>query len=266
MTIELGAELSRRGIDTPEIVARELFCVIRDTIVNQPRSQQVLPGPSELGMCTRALIHKLSGHHKPGSELAWKAYVGVGMHHNLALGFGAHALNQGVQPRFLIEHKVLIGSCRGVDIAGSCDLFDIDSGTVIDWKLVGKTQLAKYQRLGPGLRYQTQVHCYGKGFARAGYPVNTVMIVFLPRDLDLKIRPDGTFSGAWVYAEEYDERIADKALRRVSGLLELLEDMPAAELVEMYPTCNDYFCAWCRNDAPRPETTAELFGDRKELL
>lgn len=267
MTVSLGAELSARGIDTPEIVSRELMCVIRDTIVNQPRSLQTAIGPSEIGNpCTRAIIHKLAGHSEPGRSLAWKAYIGVGMHGNLAGGFAAHALNQGQQPRFLIEHRVLIGSAGGYDIAGSCDLFDIDSGTVVDWKLVGKTQMAKYAAKGPGSRYRTQIHCYGRGFVRLGYPVRTVMIVFLPREADLKIQPNGFATGAHVFAEPYDERIATKALARIAGLRELMADMPVPELLSLYPPCLDYFCAWCKSDAPRPESTAELFGPRKELL
>jgi len=259
MTVALGSELSARGIDAPEIVGRELMCVIRDTIVNQPRSLQQVPGPSELGGCARALIHKLCGHAKP-PELAWKAYVGVGMHHNLATGFAAHALNGGQQARFLIEHRVTVGSARGLDITGSADLFDIDSGTVVDWKLVSKQQMERYAARGPGQRYRTQIHCYGKGFARAGFAVHTVMIVFLPRDGDLRIRPNGSFTGAHVFAEPYDERIAVKALSRLAGLRELLEQFPPDQLLDMFPPCRDYFCSWCKSEAP--DNTAALFGEK----
>lgn len=267
MTIALGAELSQRGIDAPEIVARELMCVIRDTILNQPRSLQTTIGPSELGNpCTRAIIHKLAGHHAPGSDLAWKAYIGVGMHHNLATGFGAHELNGGQQPRFHVEHKVLCGNARGLDVIGSADLFDIDSGTVVDWKVVGKSRMTRYQTRGPGSQYRTQIHLYGRGFAQLGYPVRTVMIVFLPREGELRIRPDGSFSGAYVFAEPYAESIALRALSRIAGLRELMESVPVPDLLEMYSPCLDYFCRWCKSDAPLPESTADLFGPGKELL
>jgi len=256
-----------REIDLPDIVSRDVMCMVRDGIIGQPRNHQVELGPSELGMpCARRLIHKLSGHDPPGSGLPWKPYIGTAMHSAFEAAIRAHGRNQGAQPRFLTEHRVLVGSLRGGrDIVGTADVFDIDSGTVIDWKFVGKAQMQKYALRGPGRQYRTQAHLYGRGFARAGYVVRQVMILFLPREGELHITPTGQFTGAVMWAEPYDEQIAVKALNRVSGLIELLEDMEPADLIDLYPKCDDYFCPWC-GGMTRPTTTianpttAELFG------
>lgn len=242
-----------REIDEPHIVAADLVQIITDTIANQPRSLQQVIGPSEIGIpCTRRLIHKLAGHSEPPRrDPAWLAYIGSCVHAGLELGFRRHPLNQAVlQPRYLLEHRVCVGQANGLDIWGNADVFDIDAATVVDWKVVGPDRLKHYTKHGPGPQYRTQAHCYGRGFARLGYPVKHVMIMFLPRD--------GQLFKRFCWAEPYDETVAVQGLDRVEGLLELLDVLGVEALLEMYEPCTDWFCAWCK--AIKPTSTAELFG------
>lgn len=246
-------------IDLPHIVSADLMCIITDTIANQPRTLQQVIGPSEIGVpCTRRLIHKLAGHQEPlRRDPAWLAYIGSCVHAGIEQGFRNHPLNQAVlQPRYLLEHRVCVGQAYGQAIWGNADVFDIDSGTVVDWKIVGPDRLKHYIAHGPGPQYRTQAHSYGRGFARLGYLVRHVMIVFLPRN--------GQLFNAHVWAEPYDESVAVQGLDRVEGLLELIDQLGAETLVEMYPPCADWFCGWCKatRGAAKsiPTSTAELFG------
>lgn len=228
-------------IDTPTMVAAELVSVITGAIANQPRTLQTALGPSEVGTpCMRALIHKLTGEREPaGQEPAWLPYIGSCVHSGLESAFKNDQTNRGLfQPRFLTEHKVCVGCAGGQDIWGSADLFDIDSGTVVDWKIVGPKRMELYRDKGPGKQYRTQAHLYGRGFARLGYTVNTVMIMFLPRD--------GMLKTYYPWAEPYDESVATEALSRVNGIHELLPVLGKKALLESYPPCGDWFCVWCK--------------------
>lgn len=254
-----------RGMDLPEVVSADLIMMITDTIANQPRTLQTAIGPSEIGIpCTRRLIHKIAHDPEPGrQDPAWLAYIGSCVHAGLELGMRRHPLNQAIeQPRFLLEQRVHVGTAGGHEIWGNADVFDIDSGTVIDWKVCGPQRITDYARLGPGQQYRTQAHLYGRGFAAQGFMVNTVMIMFLPRNDQLYKHH--------MWAEPYDEGIALEALSRLDGLYELLGLFGAQALAETYPPCKDWFCQFCRADRKKvartvktidaPSTTAELFG------
>ena len=195
-------------MDWPVTVAGELAEEIRHAVLNQPRSTQTTIGPSDLGMdCTRALLHKLNRDALPAPtpgtypRLPWLPFIGTATHSMLADIF-AHSIHQfGADgPRYLIEHRVNVGSVGGQEVWGSSDLFDTFAGCVIDWKIVGPTTLKKVKAARhPGNQYRSQGHSYGRGFVRAGFTVNNVMIVFLPRN--------GEFSERYIWAEPYDERV-----------------------------------------------------------
>jgi hypothetical protein len=250
--------------------------MITDTIANQPRTLQQTIGPSELGIpCTRRLIHKLVRDQEPSRrDPAWLAYIGSCVHSGLESGIRRHPMNQATdrpwhpeaQPRFLLEERVHVGDAGGQQIWGNADVFDIDSGTVVDWKVVGPDRLSHYIKNGPGPQYRTQAHLYGRGFARAGYTVNTVMIMFLPREGQLRTHH--------MWAEPYDESVALQGLERVDTLYNLIDVIGLDECLALYPLCNDWFCPWCKKDRHRARlasqprqvstitsmTTAELFG------
>lgn len=227
-------------IDTPDFVVADLMCVLNDTMDNHPRSLQQAIGPSQLGGCIKGVIHTLAQDKPPGTgrRSGWLATIGTAVHAWNAEAFATHPLNQAVaQPRFLIEHRVCVGEVGGLRIEGNADLFDIDTGTVIDWKVVGTQRLNWYRDHGPGRQYRVQAHCYGRGFVEQGHVVKNVMIVFLPRDKEL--------NHYWMWSEPYDEGIALEALSRVKGILELLKLVGSYELAAQYPSCGSYWCSWC---------------------
>lgn len=238
----------------PTVISRELLWIIGDSISNAPRSLQRVIGPSEIGMpCPRRLMHKLAQDEPPTSgPVPWLAEIGNAVHSSLAGTFTRCAVNAAVeQPRFLVEQRVSVGSIGGVEITGSADLFDIDAGMVIDWKIVGPTRLAMYRRKGPGQQYRTQVHLYGRGMANAGHHVRYVMIAFLPRNEVL--------AKAYFWAEPYDESVALAGLSRADGFHKLISQVGLDNALSMYPPCEDTWCPWCSRSV-KPTSVSELLA------
>ena len=240
-------------IDWPATVASELSEEIRHAVLEQPRSRQQVIGPSELGMpCTRRLLHKLNRDPAPAPlpgmypALPWLPTIGTAMHSMLADIFTSCIAQFGAEgPRYLIEHRVNVGTVAGQEIWGSSDLFDIFAGCVVDWKIVGPTTLKRVKAArSPGPQYRSQAHCYGRGFVRAGYRVHNVLIFFLPRN--------GEFSERYAWHEPYDETIALQALSRATGLADLIKAIGIDAAVSLYPPCSDTYCNWCgQTFAPR---------------
>lgn len=143
-------------------------------------------------------------------------------------------------PRFLLEHKVNVGEIFDEAITGSCDVYDSWTFTVIDWKIVGGQQLLKYKENGPGEQYRAQAHLYGRGWQRQGRRVDTVAVMFLPRDREL--------DKAHFWHEPYDEQVALDALTRVEGITKLIRSAGPAAL-PLLPTAN-VFCQFCPHFLP----------------
>jgi hypothetical protein len=205
----------------PALLFDELLYEIGQAITNHPRSQQTTIGPSEIGMpCARRLGHKLAGTEPPETHGRWLATIGTATHawleHALEAANARWVAECG-KPRFLLEQRVTVGSIGGRPISGSTDVYDTVTSTVVDWKIVGPTRLKKYRREGPGQQYRVQGHLYGRGWAAAGYPVDAVMVAFLPRNAELR--------DAFHWSEPYQEDIAVAALNRanrVNGAVQVL--------------------------------------------
>lgn len=253
-------------IDRPDAVWADLRGEIVDAIVNHPRSLQTRIGPSELGdPCDRAILNKLAGSPEPDRGPAWKPTVGTAIHAWLEDVLGRSLVNHttgtdGCQfpcdgpttpgrhrPRWLLEQRVTVGTVGGVDITGSCDLFDTVTGVVVDWKTKGRRTLQQHKKNGPGKTYRRQAHLYGRGWELAGHRVTAVMDVFLPRD--------GELADAFVWSEPYDQQIAiDTVARadRLAGELQALQSVfPPEQALQLalsqHPDlCDDEWCRWCR--------------------
>lgn len=191
----------------------DLLKVIRHAADSAPRSLQQAVGPSELGAtCDRKLALKLldAPVHNTGAD-KWPSTVGTAVHTWLAATFTADNTRRtagGLPPRWLLEQRVTIRT----GLSGSCDLYDLETHTVIDWKTTGATRLRKYRTAGhPGQQYRQQAHLYGMGWANLGLPVADVAVVFLPRS--------GQLRDAWLWTEPYDQTTAQAALDRADGLL-----------------------------------------------
>lgn len=236
----LAVDLTQRG-GSPDLTAAEYLHVIEAAIAAHPRSQQAELGPSDLGhKCSRRIGYQMLGVEpvNVGQGVAWKPTIGTAVHAWLETAFDAWNLSndpcRGAE-RFLVETTVNVGDVNGVPVFGHADLYDRVTATVVDWKVVGNPQLADYKANGPGQQYRTQAHLYGRGFVRAGHPVDTVMVVFLPRADELHKRV--------VWYEPYSEAVALEGLQRAEGIALATQALGSAALAAL-PTA-DAFCYRC---------------------
>jgi hypothetical protein len=114
------------------------------------------------------------------------------------------------------------------DLKGHCDLFIKSTGTVIDWKTTTKKNLSKF----PTEQQKMQVQLYGYLIEEAGYQVNTVSLVAIIRD--------GQMKDTKVHQEPYDR---NKALEGIQWIKDLQNTVyaPAPERPRIF--CKD-FCEW----------------------
>jgi hypothetical protein len=221
------------------------------------RSQQTSIGPSEIGgACERRLAMGLLGANKPNDARdEWTSTVGTACHSWMEQAFAAdnaRRVREGRPPRWLIEQTVTIRA--GLD--GHCDLYDLETHTVIDHKFPGVTSIRKYRKQGhPGQQYRWQFHLYGMGWENMGMPVRNVQTIMWPRS--------GLLRDAWLWSEPYDRSVAETALARVDKLLtaaDVAEGMGELEtLIDMLDRDTEH-CGWCAFFDPK--ATDPLAGCR----
>lgn len=243
-------------------VNQAIEAVVFDAIVNQPRSLQRLIGPSEIGTdCVRCLARKLMGIEKYAVEsvddMPWLPFIGTAVHAQFEEFFSA-ANSKLESVRWLIETRLPIGTIGPAEISGSCDLFDKETGTVIDHKVVGTTKLKSLPKKGPGNTYRIQAHLYGYGWTKLGFEVNEVAVKFYPRN-------DISLSSGYFWFEKYDEEVALTALERANEIYRQASEAKAADklddFLKMCATSED--CFSCSEypplDAPVAQITDDLF-------
>lgn len=224
---------------------RDLTEVIRWAHDDQPRTRQVMVGPSELGEpCARKLAYRIAGTSALNQKLdPWPATVGTAIHSWLEHAINKFQATAGAT-RWLTETVVMVDDL----VSGHVDLYDLETRAVWDFKTLNTTNLKKYREEGPPDNYRTQVHLYGKGMIRAGYPVDRVGLIGLPRS--------GWLSGMWVWSEVYDEQTAAQALSRMYAIaeqvLELAVDQHPEQImaIEATPSQLCTLCEFYRPDHP----------------
>ncbi len=219
----------------PMLLDAEIRDVILDSARNDPRSLQTKIGPSGLGQpCDRRLAYDLMEIPAVRDSDPWKIIVGKAVHSHLEEVF--RSANESLsQPRWLVEQRVTVGQVNGEDIAGSTDLFDLVTRTVIDWKISGVKNIKKYKVNGPGNSYEVQANLYAAGWEAKGITVDRVAIMFLPRDGGLPER--------YFWSAPYDPTIAQKALLRASGL-KAATDLLGRAALPLMDTAESY-CSFC---------------------
>lgn len=222
-------------------LATSVIDTVKRAAAHAPRSLQSAVGPSELGTpCRRKLAYKvLDWPAKPNSDTdPWASVIGTATHAWMADTYAAE--NRKIRPlskpnRYLIEHRVHLPS----GISGSCDLFDRDTGTVIDWKVTGLPRLKEYRKNGPGQQYRVQAHLYGFGMQLAGERVERVAIVFLPRG--------GRIDMLYPWSEPYDPQVAVDALKRYQAIRDFhatVNPEQHPDRWQLLPTA-DAHCTYC---------------------
>lgn len=240
-------------------VSKAIDDVIFDAIVNQPRSLQTAIGPSEIGTdCIRCLARKLLGFERAApqtiADVSWLPFIGTAVHAQLEEMF-INENNKTRRMRWLVETRLPIGRIGDKEITGSCDLFDTDTGTVVDHKVVGATKLKSLPKKGPGNTYRVQAHLYGYGWTKLGYAVNEVSVKFYPRN-------DISLASGYYWYEKYDETIAIKALERANEVLQQAQQAQAkdalTDFLKICATSEDCFsCA----EYPPLDEPVELITD-----
>jgi hypothetical protein len=200
-----------------------------------PRSLQKALGPSQVGHpCPRRLalgMRGVRGHNTGGDPLA--SIVGRAVHTWLE-GAIAIANERLGRERWLSEAKVSVTD--GLD--GTCDLYDRDTKSVLDWKCPGASRFKKYTTYGPSPAYRGQVHMYGRGYIRKGLEVEKVGIVWIPRA--------GTLRQTKLWREPYNPALVDEILARRTNTIKLCEGMDVDRHPERYrliPIVPDDDCA-----------------------
>jgi len=159
--------------------ARELREVIIRQARRQPRNVQRHLGPSELGaVCDRQVVGKFAGEpltNNVGDP--WASVVGTAVHAKLAEFFAnENTLNGFVRwvPELRVSPHPLY--------PGTADLYDGVTETVVDWKILGPTSMAKIMSpAGPPRNYKVQLLLYAAGYRNLGLPVQRVCLAALPR-------------------------------------------------------------------------------------
>lgn len=242
MITPLPPESIRRG--QPDELAAELLEMIAFDIENQDRSLQKEIGPSEIGSpCPRQVVFGMQQVPKRNLSAPpkLKAYIGQGAHKMLERMLDKYNLNHaatyGYQERFYIEEVVQVGEIAGEPLIGHCDVYDRATCIVVDWKTVGPTMLKDYRANGPGQQYRAQAHLYGRGWARyRGLPVDYVMLIFIPRQGELR--------DSYIWFEAYDEQVALDALARCDGYAVAVEALGLDSTLQMLPAV-EHFCGDC---------------------
>lgn len=246
-----------RFLDVGSVDSDRMRQAITDAITdwsdNRPRSLQKEIGPSQAGAaCARRLAWSMP------SETPNTAVNGRGDPLPSVVGTAVHAVMEEImafanqqlgRERWLTETRVL------KPIAGTCDLYDRDTRTVIDWKAVGPTALKRYTTKGPSVEYHNQVHLYGLGFRNLGFEVDRVGIMFLPRA--------GRLSQAHLWMEEYDEQRAVDVAERLENIRSIAEALDVGhhpERGQHIPATPSDGCQFCPFWSPKPRSARECPG------
>jgi hypothetical protein len=195
-----------------------------------PRSVQRSIGSSELGYaCERRLAYRLSGTPTVNVRDPLASMMGTGFHAVLADTFTR--LNETLTPgRFLIETPVVYR-----DIPGTCDLYDRETATVVDWKTSTLDKISHMPGQGVAANYQVQGQTYAAGLAARGEDVRHVALMFFPRD-------GKRLDQAWMWRTRFDRAVADVAVDR----LETLRGKDPAAVA----ATPDRLCGWCSHYLP----------------
>lgn len=239
-----------------------LLGVIEHSIANYERTLQKAIGPSEMGTpCLRRLGFRLSHVPKVNDTSGWRPMVGTAVDNELSVFL--HKDNQrrkraGQPERWMIHHKVPVGTLDGKLIEGNLDVYDLELNELVDWKVVGPTALKVYRRKVkaghcPDEKYRAQVHTYGRGMARKlELPIQTVGIMFLPMN--------GELNEIVYWSEPYDPAVGAEVFARARDLTQALAE-EGPELLGKLIRANDH-CGHCPWFVPGTESlTRECPGD-----
>lgn len=216
---------------------------------NKPRSVQTSVGPSQVGNpCDRSLAFDVAVESgsvllfAPGLTVTarpendpWRAIVGTAVHAWLDQATSGSRWLRGVK----IEAALTDSGgdpIMGGSVSGHIDLYDTDTFTLVDHKVLGKTSTARLLRDGAPEKYRVQGHLYALGLVRLGLRVDAVSIAAWPRD--------GLIRDMYLWEEPYDEALAAGALIRLLTVRQaiVLESAQMGDFEAAPSTSNCRYC------------------------
>lgn len=210
----------------------QLYGILEAEIeLGNARNFQKRIGPSGLANpCYRCLGRALAGIEKPQTvKDRWLTFIGTCVHAGCERALLRENKRLG-HDRFLAEHRVTVGQVLGEDIDGSADGYDLETDTVIDWKVVGDNTLAK----PPSRLYLGQIDLYGLGFANAGFKPKRTCIMYLPRN-QFRLRRGRAVIRDW------DEGNAREALRKANDIAGLIRERGGEAVIPKLRTDPDCY-------------------------
>lgn len=250
MTATAADFLNLEGMPDIELLD-DLKALVWHKYNNTPRHLQLAVGPSEVGHpCARRLALGLMQAPKVNkSSDPLPSIFGTAMH--TWLEDAARQWNDHIgYERFIPERRV-----RARDgLEGSCDLYDVDTKSVLDWKCPGTTAMRDVKKNGVSQQYRVQRQTYGRGYANLGYDVQHVGNVFLPRA--------GQLAGAYLDREPYDPTVTEDLFKRLDDTTVLIHDLDVEHHPEhfaLFPTTADH-CEWCPYWSPNPTSPTQCGG------
>jgi hypothetical protein len=190
---------------------------------SRARTQQVEIGPSQLGGCRRQVMYQLHGAPVVNQTERLASMMGTAIHSMIEEAFAKH----GDPDDILLE--IAVPGVEDIGLGpGHIDMYRKSDKSITDWK----TSKLKSQRYFPKQQQRWQVHTYGFLAASAGYPVESVRLVSIPRD--------GTFKDIKVHEEPYDENVAWQAMDWLAELWAAKDSdwLPEPEMSGVF--CTDY--------------------------
>jgi len=216
------------------LTMNDLRDVVRQADATKPRSTQTAIGPSDAGVeCARRLGHKIAGT-KPVNTAGdpWAAIVGTAVHAWLDGAFTGD--------RWITDRRVTLPGY----MTGTLDLYDTQTNTVIDHKVVGATSLKRARDHGPSKQYVAQVNLYAAALEVEGVPVDHVAIAYWSRS--------GNLRDAYLWTGPYDRDIVNQTLARLDAIRTIVD----ADGVASLPTADSY-CLFCPHYLPAATVLTE---------
>lgn len=181
--------------------ASDIVDVIRAMMQERPREPMGNIGPSMLGGCERKIGYQLAfGSTGERDDGSWIARVGTAVHTELDDMFRGRVEADGSRRWFT---SVRIAK----PVRGVIDVYDARRLEVIDFKVVGATTMTKARRGEIDIKYDVQLDVYGVGLMAAGYHVERVAVLFLPKT-------QGLDKAVW-YSRPIDVGRAVQAIERL---------------------------------------------------
>lgn len=141
------------------------------------RSQQKELGMSEVGGCQRRAGYRIAGVKPSNAGGSVQAVMGTAVHSAVENVFRDLQKEGLIPAEDLVEYEV-----RFAGVLGHLDRYASVTAEVKDTKTTVGRWLDQIKVNGPTQGHIWQIHLYGAGLIRAGYPVRRVTIDYIARD------------------------------------------------------------------------------------